>query len=76
VPDRNIKLRYVVMYHVWPIDSRDDEDAAYARMDELKARQLRSWRDRWPLHTLDNSTMWKIVDTGARSSAAVAVERA
>jgi hypothetical protein len=54
VPTHDITRRFVIIYHNAPIDSFDDEASAVARMKEMKGAQLRSWRDRWPMHRLNN----------------------
>jgi len=72
VSDRDISRRFVIVYHVWPIDSREDEASAVARKQQLQERQRSSWMERWPLHGCDNSAVWRVVDTGLRVAADVA----
>lgn len=67
MPTHDITRRFVIVYHNAPIDSFDDEAAAVARMKEMMGTQLRSWRERWPMHTLDNESLWCVQDMAEKS---------
>jgi hypothetical protein len=67
MPAHDITRRFVIIYHNAPIDSFDDEASAVARMEEMKGTQLRSWRDRWPMHALNNDSLWDVQDMAKKA---------
>jgi hypothetical protein len=64
---RDITRRFVVVYHDWPVDSFDDEEAAKSRMRELRDTQVRAWQAKWPLHGFDNARLWSVQDMAKKA---------
>jgi hypothetical protein len=62
----DITRRFVILYDKTAVESFDDQASADARMQEMRRTQLRSWREKWPMHGLDNDSLWDVQDMAER----------